>query len=225
VIRPAAIPPRSRSRSAPPAGTRTRVFDTFILLANPNTVPVDAALTFLLDTGATIAHAVSIPASSRATVNIETVPGMPAGAAVATTVDATAPIVAERSMYWASSGWYEAHNGFGLTATGTRWAFGEGRVGGAAAYQTYILIANPGSVAATVTVTYLREGAAPIVRSHIVPPTSRMNIVPAEAGLSNESFGALLVSSAPIVAERALYWTNGGAFWAAGANASATRLP
>jgi hypothetical protein len=41
----------------------------------------------------------------------------------------------------------------------------------------------------------------------------------------NESFGALIVSSERIAAERALYWTSGGVFWAAGTNASATRIP
>ncbi len=52
-----------------------------------------------------------------------------------------------------------------------------------------------------------------------------MNVVPSEDGLVNESFGALIASTEPIVAERALYWTTGGVFWAAGTNASATRVP
>jgi hypothetical protein len=115
--------------------------------------------------------------------------------------------------------------GFGLTRLGTKWAFGEGRVGGAVSYQTYILLANPGTVAASVTVTYLRENAAPITTTHVVGATSRMNVVPAEEGLVNEAFGALIVSSQPIVAERALYWSSGGVFWAAGTSASATRIP
>jgi hypothetical protein len=200
-------------------------FDTFILLSNPNAFDVHATLTLLLDTGATIPYDLVIGSNRRVTVNIEDVPGMPAGAAVATSVNATAPIIAERSMYWPGHDWYEAHNGFGLTRLGTKWAFGEGRVGGGLAYQTFILLANPGTVAANVTVTYLREGASPIVITHVVPPTSRMNVVPAEDGLINESFGALIASTEPIVAERALYWTSGGIFWAAGTNASATRVP
>jgi protocatechuate 3,4-dioxygenase beta subunit len=200
-------------------------FDTFILLSNANAYDVTATLTFLLESGTTIVHTIIVAANGRMTVNIEDVPGMPAGAAVATTVDATGPIVAERSMYWPEHDWYEAHNGFGLTTLGTKWAFGEGRVGGAPAYQTYILLANPGSTAANVAITYLREGAAPIVTNHVVQATSRLTIAPAEYGLVDENFGALLVSSASIAAERALYWTSGGVFWAAGTNASATRLP
>jgi hypothetical protein len=41
----------------------------------------------------------------------------------------------------------------------------------------------------------------------------------------DENFGALVSATASIAAERALYWTSGGVFWAAGTNATATRLP
>jgi hypothetical protein len=200
-------------------------FDTFILIANPNAYAVQATLTFLLESGATLTQAVAIPANSRTTVNLEQVAGMPAGAAVATTITASGPVVAERSMYWPTAPWYEAHNGFGLTTLGTKWAFGEGRVGGARAYQTYILLANPGTTAANVTITYLREAAAPIVTNHIVGATSRLTLAAAAYGLADENFGALIVSSVPIAAERALYGSSGGVFWAAGTNASATRIP
>jgi protocatechuate 3,4-dioxygenase beta subunit len=200
-------------------------FDTYILLSNPNAYDVNATLTFLLESGTTITHTVRVAATGRTTINIEQVPGMPAGAAVATTVNATGPIVAERSMYWPDGGWVEAHNSFGVTELGTKWAFAEGRVGGATANQTYILLANPGSTPANVTITYLREGSAPIVQTHTVPATGRMTVAPAEYGLVDENFGALVVATASIAAERALYWTSGGVFWAAGTNATATRLP
>jgi hypothetical protein len=90
-------------------------------------------------------------------------------------------------MYWPATPWYEAHNGFGLTALGTKWAFGEGRVGGVCAWQTYILLANPGTTAANVTITYLRETAAPIVTNHIVRATSRLTLSAAEYGLADEN--------------------------------------
>jgi hypothetical protein len=102
----------------------------------------------------------------------------------------------------------------------------------AAGAQTYILLANAGSDAATVTVTFLRESGMPVVRSFTVPATSRFNIgvLPDAAGsmapeLANESFGALIESTRPIVVERSLYTNAGGITWAAGTNATATRLP
>jgi hypothetical protein len=71
----------------------------------------------------------------------------------------------------------------------------------------------------------LREGSASLVQTHVVAATSRMTVSPAEYGLVDENFGALVVASASIAAERAVYWTSGGVFWAAGTNATATRLP
>ena len=43
--------------------------------------------------------------------------------------------------------------------------------------------------------------------------------------LSNESFGATIVSDRPIFAERAMYANASGAFWAAGSAATASQLP
>jgi hypothetical protein len=135
-------------------------------------------------------------------------------------------------MYWPGNGleWSEAHNSFGVTATGTRWGLAEGRVGGPFAFATYILLANPSTTqAATVQVTYLRATGAPIVKTYSVPATSRFNIdvnsrVPE---LANESFGALIevTNGVGIVVERSLYNNALGQVWAAGTNALGTRLP
>ncbi len=43
--------------------------------------------------------------------------------------------------------------------------------------------------------------------------------------LDDENFGAAITSDQPIVVERALYWDASGVTWAAGSNATATRLP
>jgi len=204
-------------------------FDTFILLSNPNPAAATVNVAYLLDSGVSIVKAKTIPANSRLTINVETEDPLLAHAAVATLVTSSVPIVSERAMYWAGSAgtWYEAHNSFGVTGAGTRWALGEGRVGGPEQYETYILLANPSAAAATVTVTYLREaGAAPVVQTVTVPPTSRVTLPAAQvAGLANERFGALIESSLPIVVERALYSSVGGVFWAAGTNATGTRIP
>lgn len=79
------------------------------------------------------------------------------------------------------------------------------------------------------TVTYLREGSnAPVVKTYTVPATSRFNVavntdVPEIA--NGERFGALIDSSVPIAVERALYSNASGVFWAAGTNATATKIP
>jgi hypothetical protein len=140
-------------------------------------------------------------------------------------------VIVERAQYWPDPApvWYEAHNSFGVTAAGLKWGLAEGRTGGDAAYQTYILIANPGTSTANVTITFLLEGGAPVTKTFSVPPASRFNVQTGEGTtvpeVQNQRFGAVLTSDQPIVVERAMYANAGGQTWASGTNATATRLP
>jgi hypothetical protein len=206
-------------------------FETFILLANPNASPADVTVRFLPDSGVPVVTQVNVPANGRTTLNIEPQNASLANAAVATDISSTIPIVAERAQYWPdpAPSWYEAHNSFGVTATALKWGLAEGQVGGAAGYQTYVLLANPTANTADVTITFLRETGVPIVRQFNVNPTSRLNVSVREGGdvpeLTNERFGVVIESSVPIAVERALYANVGPQVWGAGTNATATRLP
>jgi autotransporter-associated beta strand protein len=203
-------------------------FETFVLLANPGDQPAEATVTFLPDTGVPVVKTVPIPALGRVTLNIEGEDSSLANAAVATQVSATQPILVERAQYWPDPApqWYEAHNSFGVTAVATKWGLAEGRSGGAQAYQTYILLANPGAVKANVTVTFLREGQTPVEKTYEVNPQSRFNVdTGAVPELADLSFGAVITSDQPIAVERAMYNNANGQIWAAGTNATATPLP
>ncbi len=215
-------------------------FETYVLLANPNASPVIAALTFLPQSGAAVTRSVTIPARARATVNIEALsPAAPelANTGVATQVTAPLPIIVERAQYWpyAPSQWYEAHNSAGVTATARRWGLAEGRVGNpagfpAASYQTFILLANPGGTAATVTLTFLRTDGTTLQRTVAVPRLSRYTLgvagpQSAVPELADETFGTIVDSSEPIAVERAMYGSPGGQTFGNGTNATGTRLP
>jgi hypothetical protein len=110
-----------------------------------------------------------------------------------------------------------------------KWGLAEGRHGGAAGYQTYVLLANPGDTPAQVTITFLRETGAPFDKTFTVQPKSRFNVDTGPGTLvpelNDERFGALIVSDQPIAVERAMYSNAGGQVWAAGTNATATALP
>jgi len=111
----------------------------------------------------------------------------------------------------------------------TDWGLAEGRVGGAHNAQTYILLANPGAEAATVTLTFLRTDGTTLVKSFEVPATSRRNVAVTGPGsdvpeLANESFGTTIHATRPIVVERSMYTDANGVTWAAGTNVTATRL-
>jgi hypothetical protein len=215
-------------------------FETFVLLANPNTSPVAAELKFLPQSGPAVTRTVTIPARGRLTVNIEALtpaaPGL-ANAAVATQVTAPMPIIVERAQYWpfAPAQWYEAHNSAGVTATARRWGLAEGRVGNPdgfppADYSTFILLANPGGVTATVTLTFLRTDGTTLQRTLAVPALSRHTLTvagpqSAVPELADETFATIVDSSQPIAVERALYGSPGGQAFGSGTNATGTRLP
>ncbi len=209
-------------------------FETFVLLANPGDTSASVTLTYLPLGGSPITDVKGLNAHARMTVNLEEQPAL-ANAAVSTQIVSTQPILVERSQYWPdpAPNWYEAHNSFGVTALATKWGLSEGRVGNVDSdtnAQTYILLANPGTTAANVSITFLRDDPATnVTHTFKLDPQTRFN-VPVGPGtsvpeLTNEHFGALVTSDQPIAVERALYWDANGQVWAAGTNATATRLP
>ena len=147
-------------------------------------------------------------------------------------------VLVERAMWWpgGGSGWYEGHNSFGATQTGTQWAFGAGEITAApTSAATYVLVANTATWNAVVDVTVLFEdGTAAVKRTFEVLATSRFNVdvaaffpeaVGKRFGVLVESVAAGGQPAAEIVVEGAVYHNDtNGVVWAAGANALATRL-
>jgi hypothetical protein len=82
-----------------------------------------------------------------------------------------------------------------------------------------------------VTITFLRADGTTVVKTFDVGVGRRFNvaIVPGPTSmvpeLADESFGARIESTQPIAVERSVYSNANGIFWAAGTNATATRLP
>jgi hypothetical protein len=211
-------------------GATGSFFDTFVLVANPGDLDTTVTMTYLPASGIPIVKTHPLAAHQRLTVNIADEDPTLASAAVGTQISATQPVVVERSVYWPHGNWYEAHNTAAETSPGTKWGLAEGRVGGTNHAQTYILLANPGAQAANVTATFLRTNGTTIVKTFTVAPSSRLNIAVTGADsdvpeLADESFGATLIATQPIIVERSLYTDANGVTWAAGTNATATRLP
>lgn len=212
-------------------GATGTFFETFILIANPTAGPADVIVTYVTETGQVVTRNKTVEANARLTINIET-EGAPVlnNAAVATRVQSTVPVIVERAQYWpnAPSQWYEAHNAFGVTQAETRWGLAEGQTGLFEAANSYILLANNTSTAASVTVDFIREVEVPVTKTFTVPANARVTISVGPGSpvpeLREERFGAVITSSVPISVERALYWNSGTEFWSAGTDATATAL-
>jgi hypothetical protein len=220
-------------------------FDEFILVANPTDADAAVRVSYLLDGGTTYMKTLTAPANARLSlwVDHETIPGVAgeplADVAVSATVESLngVPLIVERAMWWPGDGttWHEAHDSAGAIEAGTLWALAEGEVGGAAAVQTYVLIANTSAVEGQARVTLIFEDGTSTTRIYGLRALSRTNATigvefAAEAagrrfGVLVEALGVDETSPIPlIVVERAMYSDASGVPLAAGSNAVATKL-
>jgi hypothetical protein len=200
-------------------GASGRFFDTWLLLANPNAAPATVKITWLREGAPPLSEHHSLAAGARVSLLADSVPGL-AATAFGVSVSASAPVLAERSMYWPGSGegWHEGHVSAGSPSAGTRWAFAEGQAGGPLQADTYLLLANPSALAATVTVTLLPQGADASRTSVSLAPQSRTTLRVNDLGLSAERFGIVVDSDRPVIAERSMYWSPEGWFYRGGTN-------
>ena len=211
-------------------GATGAFFNTFLLIVNPGTVPTMARVTYLLDAGGTVTRTHPLEAHQRLTLNVALEDPLLANASFAMVVDSAEPVVVERSLYWPVEAWHESHNSTAVPGPRLRWGLAEGEVGGPTGAQTYILVGNGGSVAADLTVTFLRTDGTTVVKPFTAAPNSRLSIAVTGVGsavpeLEDESFATIIQSTQPVVVERSVYIDAGGTTWAAGTNATASPLP
>ena len=210
-------------------GATGEFFETFVLLANPNTVAADVNVRHFTADGSIIKRTHHVPASQRLTINLEAEGSAElTNTSVSTLITSTVPVIVERTLYWpgSPSQWTGAHSSVGANVVSQTWGLAEGRVGGPEHFQTYILLANVGLVGATTTIRFVPEDGTPFDRVFIVPALSRVTVgigpgtdVPE---LQDRGFGAYITSTAPIAVERSMYWDANGVVWAAGTNALGT---
>jgi len=87
------------------------------------------------------------------------------------------------------------------------WYFAEGYTGGT--FDTYILLMNPNSSPANVTVTFMKPDGSTKSVNPTIGANSRYTIkVDDVAGMGDTGFGTKVTSDICIVAERAMYWSN-----------------
>jgi hypothetical protein len=184
-------------------------FETYFLLANTGGAAVTATIQFFLDTGAVITKTVDVAATSRRTVRVRDYPDL-VDTAFATRITSSAPIVAERAMYW--GGFVDGHATAGLTGEATRWIFAEGLAGtfGGRPFETFYLFLNASSSPITLTGSFYREDGYGTRQTYTIPANSRMTLYGAAVPhMAGHRFGAVFEGSAPFIAERAVYWGGG----------------
>jgi WD40-like Beta Propeller Repeat len=215
---PGAVPYGSHAETASAApgtswllaeGSTILGFQLFYLLQNPQATPTTATIRYLLPSGAPVVRTYDLPAQSRSTIYVNTIPGLES-TDVSAEITATQPIAVERAMYRSAPGQPFAlgHDAAAVAQPAASWFFGEGATG--AFFDTYLLLANPSAQPASVQVEYLRDSDGAVSRRYTVPANSRFSVyVDGEPGMDATAFGTRVTSSVPIVAERAMYWAGG----------------
>jgi hypothetical protein len=217
--------PRGLYRRYFAEGVSNDFFTTVLALSNPGAAPVAVVLQFFQDTGATTAHAVTLAPHSRYTLDVGRLPAL-ATATFSTTLEADAPVVADRTVSWDRRG-YGAHAETAVAAPATTWYLAEGATH--SGFDLFYLLQNPTAQPAVVEVQYLLPAGAPVVKTYELPAFSRTNLwVDYEAPeLRNTDVSAVLtsVNDVPVIVERSMYQSTGTQVFGAGHTSAGVTAP
>jgi hypothetical protein len=215
-------------------GSTGDFFDTFVLVANPGVTSATIRVDWLLPDGSVIPQTHVVAGKSRLTLWADALDPRLVSTDVSVVVESQngVPVVVERAMWWpgpTAATWTEAHVAAGVTDPAARWVAAGGESGGTRGASTYLLVANTGGATEVANVTLLFENRAPITRTLTVGPTSRsgFDVLSLFPEVANQRYGVLVEAqdpAAPLIVERATYWSAAGGFWSAGVDAVALPL-
>ncbi len=96
------------------------------------------------------------------------------------------------------------------TLVGYYWYLAEGSTGrdDRGAFQTWVLVQNPGSNTATVNLTYMTTSGPVTEPTMTLAPNTRDTVAIEEIVPNNWSVSTQVVSAQPVIAERAMYWNS-----------------
>ena len=162
-------------------GVSSQAFRTQVALFNPGERSTTASVAFQRTGAAPLTSVVDVPARRRITLDPGGLPGI-ATAEFSTTIDASEPLVVDRTVSWGSPDdppearlpAYGAHAETAVRAPSLTWYLAEGATH--SGMQLFYLLQNPNSVASTVRVRFLRPSGAPLDKAYTLAPQSRTNI-------------------------------------------------
>ncbi len=188
-------------------GTTRPGFEEWLCVLNPDAGTADVQVQLMESGGIAGTSSFSVGPYSRGTVSVNALAGV--NRDVSMRVTSTAPVVAERPMYFNYvKGISGGHDAMGTPATATGWYFAEGTT--RAGFDEYLCMFNPGSETATANVSFLTSGGAPVTRSVKIQPLSRSTmVVRSEAG-DDKDVSIQIGSDKPIAAERPMYFSYAG---------------
>jgi hypothetical protein len=186
-------------------------FQEFLCLGQPGDTPIDVKVTYLFNGEPSIEKTYSVPAHSRLTIDVNVEVG--AGKEVSIKCQADYPFVSERPMYFNYTGgggqWTGGHDAVGASLPANTWYFAEGYTG--PGFDEWICILNPGDEEANLTFFFqTQEEGLKKIEGFSVPPNSRRSFKANNLLGGSYQTSLTLESTAPIVAERPMYFSYQG---------------
>ncbi|MFH1151311.1 MAG: S8 family serine peptidase, partial [Actinomycetota bacterium] len=181
-----------------PEGSSAWGFETWLLIQNPNTEAVTATVTYMIEGADPVSVEKSVPAASRASFSMEDDIGEH-DASIEVVADD--PVIPERAMY--KDDRREGHDSIGTTRAASTYYLAEGTT--AWGFTTYVLVQNPNSAEATVTLTYMTDEGPEEQAPFTMPANSRRTVRVNDA-LPDKDFSTKVEADRGVIAERAMYW-------------------
>ncbi len=203
-------PPAAGSTFFFAEGSSQPPFDTWFLVQNSTGNAATVRFTFQLEDATTRVFTFTVGPTTRFSLFANQIlPNL----AFSTRVDSDQPIAVERSLFVG----FDGSSVPGIPAPARSWLFAEGVT--ADPFQTWLLVQNPNSVAATTTITYLLRDQPPVVQAlGALPPNSRTSIFVNQV-LPNQEFGVRVDSDQPVIVEESTFrFPGNAATTVAGAN-------
>ena len=183
-------------------GSTANSMETWILVQNPTYPAAHVRIDYMTPNGPVPGPSFTIPSSARRTIFVaDTVSNAPGVSAV---VSSDNPIIVERAMYGNNRAW--AHDSIGVVSPKKTWYLAEGSTGGG--METWILVQNPSSASAKVSLTYMTPGGARKGPSVNVPPNSRYTFFVANTVPNTWEVSTKVSSNRAVIVERAMYGNN-----------------
>jgi IPT/TIG domain/Photosynthesis system II assembly factor YCF48/Family of unknown function (DUF5719) len=194
-------------------GTTRPRFDPYLCIQNPGGNAAQVKVAYMSGDGAMKEQDLTVPPTTRATVNPHDTLGEVDDAAhdFSCQVKSTngEQVIAERPMYFNYQGiWPGGSDVMGAQAPATNFFFAEGtcRPG----FIPYLTIQNPGDKEAAVNINYMKGDGTTAEQNLTVPPTTRTTVNPrdvlGEGDDTAHDFSCRVQSTEKIVAERPMYF-------------------
>ena len=133
----------------------TGFFAQRLALSNPDAAPADVSINYLRSGGKPpVTRDYTVLPYGRLTINVNEIAGFATEDVSAVISSISGGVLAERTMFWGDQ-FYGGHTGKAIQEARREWFLAEGAANGF--FSTFILLANPTTSNAHVTLTFLRE--------------------------------------------------------------------